>query len=93
MSTNAWRPVACWAATTRRRLALACGRRHTVGDAEVYSLPPSALAAASPQTLRELQFTWRKSEYLIEAARAVTDGRLDLDALRQAPNAPGSISR
>jgi DNA-3-methyladenine glycosylase II len=71
-----------WAATTRRRLALAYGHRHVVGDHEVYSLSPSALAGAPPLALRALQFSHRKAEYLVGAARAVADGTLDLDVLR-----------
>lgn len=73
-----------WAATTRRRLAQACGRRHELGPHQVISLDAADLAAESPDTLRALQFTTRKSEYIISLARAVAEGHLDLEALRTA---------
>jgi DNA-3-methyladenine glycosylase II len=72
-----------WAATTRQRLARTYGRRHLVGDHEVYSLSPPVLADASPVELRAMQFSNRKAEYLIAAARAVADGTLDIDWMRR----------
>ncbi len=76
-----------WAATTRQRLARAYGRRHVVGADEVYSLSPAVLAAASPVELRAMQFSNRKAEYLIAAARAVADGTLDIDWLKRSSDA------
>jgi DNA-3-methyladenine glycosylase II len=73
-----------WAAETRRRLALAFGRRHAVAGAEVWSLDPERLAEATVADLRALQLTTMKSEFVIGAARLVADGTLsrsDLEAL------------
>jgi DNA-3-methyladenine glycosylase II len=71
-----------WAATTRRRLAQAFGREHTLGKHQVFSLEPERLAAASVAELRALQFTTRKAEYIISLAAAVADGELDIQTLR-----------
>ncbi|WP_179137849.1 DNA-3-methyladenine glycosylase family protein [Candidatus Entotheonella palauensis] len=76
-----------WAATTRRRLAEGYGRRYALGSHEVIALEPERLAAASVEDLRALQFTTRKSEYLIGLAQAVVDGALDLKTLQQATDA------
>lgn len=75
-----------WAATTRRRLAEGYGRRYTLGSHEVIALEPERLAAAKVEDLRQLQFTTRKSEYLIGLAQAVADGTLNLETLPQAPD-------
>jgi DNA-3-methyladenine glycosylase II len=71
-----------WAATTRRRLADKYGRRHDVGGQFVYSLNPERLAKLNAADLRTLQFTTRKAEYIINVARAIADGTLDLEHLR-----------
>ena len=73
-----------WAATTRRRLAEGYGRRCALGAHEVAALEPERLASASVEDLRALQFTTRKSEYVIGLAQAVVDGKLDLEALKLA---------
>jgi DNA-3-methyladenine glycosylase II len=72
-----------WAATTRSRLALAYGERHEVAGGEVWRLDPARLSEVDPAELRALQFTTRKSEYIVGAAREVTSGGLDLEALRR----------
>ncbi|HEV7678465.1 MAG TPA: hypothetical protein VGQ42_07855 [Candidatus Dormibacteraeota bacterium] len=66
-----------FAAVVRARLAQRFGRRHTVAGQEVWSLDPEALAAAKASDLRALQFTTRKSEYIIGVASAVLGGSLD----------------
>ena len=76
-----------WAATTRRRLAEAFGTRHALGQHEVCSLEAERLAAARVGELRDLQFTTRKSEYIIALATAVANGSLDLMGLRHLPDA------
>ena len=76
-----------WAAITRRRLAHAFGRQHTLGKHQVFSLEADRIAAASVNELRALQFTTRKAEYLISLAAEVADGTLDLAALRDQPDA------
>ncbi len=73
-----------WAATTRRRLAEAFGCQHVLGEYQVISLEADHLAAADVAELRALQFTTRKSEYIIALATAVAQGRLDLEALHGA---------
>ncbi len=73
-----------WAATTRRRLAEGYGRRYALGAHEVIALEPERLASARVEDLRELQFTTRKSEYVIGLAQAVVAGTLDLAMLQQA---------
>ncbi|HXA27914.1 MAG TPA: hypothetical protein VN193_04115 [Candidatus Angelobacter sp.] len=70
-----------FAAVVRARLARRYGRRHEIDGHEVWSLEPATLAAASAQDLRELQFTTRKSEYVIGVARAVLGGSLDAQRL------------
>ncbi len=71
-----------WASTIRRRLAEKYGRRHDVGGQFVYSLDPERLAKLNAADLRALQFTTRKAEYIINVARAIADGTLDLEHLR-----------
>jgi len=75
-----------WAATTRRRLAEAFGRRYSLGPYQVIHLDVERLAAADAAELRALQFTTRKSEYIIALSRAVVDGALELEALQEAPD-------
>ncbi len=70
-----------WAATTRRRLAEAFGARHEVVGTFAYHLDAELLAAAPVEAVRALQFTTRKAEYLIAAARVIAEGRLALDEL------------
>lgn len=76
-----------WAATTRSRLAQAFGCQHTVGASQVHSLDATRLATAQVAELRALQFTTRKSEYIIALAQAVADATLDLAALRNQSDA------
>jgi DNA-3-methyladenine glycosylase II len=76
-----------WAATTRRRLAEACGCRHTVGEHQVFSLPAERLARAGVDAIRALQFTRRKAEYIAGLATGIVDGKFDLELLREQPDA------
>jgi DNA-3-methyladenine glycosylase II len=75
-----------WAATTRRRLAERYGTRHEVAGEPVLHLDAAAIAAASVEAIRELQFTTAKSRSIVEVARAFADGRVDPGALRDAPD-------
>ena len=70
-----------WAATTRRRLAEAFGMRHEVAGTFAYHLDAERLAAAPVESVRALQFTTRKAEYLIATARAIAEGKLALAEL------------
>jgi DNA-3-methyladenine glycosylase II len=75
-----------WAATTRRRLAEAFGKKHRVGGHFVYSLSAKRLAGVTVAQMRALQFTTRKAEYLIGAAAAVASGHLDASQLATLPD-------
>lgn len=75
-----------WAATTRRRLAEAYGEPRMILGHRVFIIDPERLAAADPSELRALQFTTRKAEYIVNLARTVSDGELDLDSLREWPD-------
>jgi len=70
-----------WAALTRRRLAEHFGDSHSVAGETVTSLDANRLANATVAEIRALQFTNRKSEYIIAVAREMADDRLDLESL------------
>jgi len=70
-----------WASTVRRRLAETFGDGHSIGGHTVFTLAPDRIASLRPADVRALQFTTRKAEYVISAARAVADGDLDLAEL------------
>ncbi|MFN8233001.1 MAG: hypothetical protein U0V56_05885 [Actinomycetota bacterium] len=53
---------------------------------------PRDLAGVEPRTLREIGFSGRKATTIIELARAVVDGRLDLDGLERLDDAE-AVSR
>jgi DNA-3-methyladenine glycosylase II len=75
-----------WAATVRRRLAEMFGRVHRIGEHSVYSLDPERLAGLQIADIRGLQFTTRKAEYVINAARAVANDDLNLAQLARLPD-------
>ncbi|MCI0548012.1 MAG: hypothetical protein L0027_12110 [Candidatus Rokubacteria bacterium] len=76
-----------FAFTVRRRLVLRYGTPVRVSGQTVYAFPePAVLGAASTSELRAMQFTTRKSEYIVDLARRVAAGELDLDGLRHRPN-------
>ncbi len=69
-------PFAC---VLRRRLVENTGARLPGG---LFTLPtPAALARLEPAQLRPWQFSQRKAEYLIGAARLIVEGQLDLPGL------------
>jgi DNA-3-methyladenine glycosylase II len=70
----------------RRRLAEAFGEAHRIGEQVVYSLEPHRLAALQIADIRALQFTTGKAEYVINAARAVAFGELDVERLDAMPD-------
>jgi DNA-3-methyladenine glycosylase II len=70
-----------WASTVRSRLAESFGRPHRVAGQVVYSLDPERLAALTIADIRALQFTNRKAEYIINAARAIATGELSIETL------------
>jgi len=68
-----------WASTVRGRLAESFGRLHRVGGHIVYSLDADRIAALDAADIRALQFTNRKSEYIINVARAIANGELSIE--------------
>lgn len=72
-----------FAATLTERLLELAGE--SVQDAEGtlhYAFPASdRIAVMEPEALRPLQFSQRKAEYIIDLARAVVNGRVDLEGL------------
>ena len=76
-----------FAFATRARLVQRFGVPYGIDGVTVYAFPaPAAVAAADVATLRAMQFSTRKAEYLIDLARALADGRLDLARLAEAPD-------
>lgn len=69
------------------RLAEAYGAAVHVGNATAYAFPhPEDLVEASPAALRKLGFTQQKGRAIIEIARSVTEGDLDLEGLDALPD-------
>ncbi len=67
-----------WAATTRNRLVERFGQCHSLNGVDVWQFPSAeVLAQANPAEIREMQFTTRKSEYVVDAAKAVAEGLLE----------------
>ena len=56
-------------------------------DARTYFLFPDAerLARLDPDELRALQFSGQKARYIVDLARLIADGQLDLEGLRSVP--------
>jgi AraC family transcriptional regulator of adaptative response / DNA-3-methyladenine glycosylase II len=70
-------PFAC---LLKRRLVELTGKPFADG---LYAPPtPEAVAALEPAALLPLQFSRRKADYVIQTARLVASGKLDLAALR-----------
>jgi DNA-3-methyladenine glycosylase II len=77
-----------FAFTLRARLIRRYGEPVLIGSQTVYAFPEArVLARLRVTSLRAMQFSTRKAEYIRDVARAVTAGRLDLTALAQASNA------
>jgi DNA-3-methyladenine glycosylase II len=77
-----------FATATRSRLIRRYGRTLTVEGRTFYAFPTAeALAEAALQDLRDMQFSWRKAEYIVNLARLVAAGELRLEAFSQLPNA------
>ena len=72
-----------WATTTRRRLVETFAEPIDAYGLQLRPFPtPDVLAAVQPADLRELQFTWRKSEFIIGLAQHALAGELaDLPSL------------
>ncbi len=72
-----------FAATLTHRLLTLAGDSITAEDGTTFYVFPTAEAIARLEVaqLRELQYSQRKAEYIIDFARAVVDGKVDLDRL------------
>ena len=76
-----------FATTTRSRLIKRFGPAMTVAGKMFYGFPtPQGLAEASLQELRDMQFSWRKAEYIINLARLVVTGELRLEEFPRLSN-------
>lgn len=72
----------------RARLVRRFGTPVEIGGETVYAFPEArALARLRVASLRAMQFSTRKAEYIRDVARAVVGGALDLAVLASAPNA------
>lgn len=77
-----------FAFTLRARLVRRYGTPAAIGGETVYAFPEArALARLRPATLRAMQFSTRKAEYIRDVGRAVVAGVLDPEALAAASNA------
>lgn len=72
-----------FAASLTHRLLTLAGDSLVDEEGNTYLLfpTPEAMAALSVEQLRELQFSQRKAEYVIDFAKAVVDQRIDLNRL------------
>jgi DNA-3-methyladenine glycosylase II len=69
------------------RLSAACGMTFGTPDEARYLFPrPEDLAVAAPETVRSLGFSGAKTRTLIELAREISAGRLDLETLADLSN-------
>lgn len=76
-----------FAFATRARLVRRFGEPATLDGVTVFAFPSvSIVAAADVATLRALQFSTRKAEYIVGLARAVAEARLDLEGLGALPD-------
>jgi DNA-3-methyladenine glycosylase II len=68
----------------RSRLVRRYGEKLVIDGQTYFAFPtPEKLARVKVSSLRQLQFTEKKSEYVIGLAKAIRDGELDLEALSQ----------
>jgi len=73
-----------FAFTVRSRLVRRYGEKLVIDGQTYFAFPtPEKLARVKVSSLRQLQFTEKKSEYVIGLAKAICDGQLDLEALPQ----------
>ncbi|ANX11205.1 hypothetical protein ABE41_004245 [Fictibacillus arsenicus] len=71
-----------FAGTLTERLIKLAGKEIEVEGNVFQIFPlPERTAKLTYEDLRELQFSQRKAEYIIDLARMITDGKLDLEAL------------
>ena len=76
-----------FATTTRSRLIKRFGPSVAIDGRMFYGFPtPQSLAEASLQELRDMQFSWRKADYIVNLARLVTTGELRFEEFPQLSN-------
>jgi DNA-3-methyladenine glycosylase II len=76
-----------FATLTRSRLIRRYGPATLLDGRALYAFPTAErLADASLQELRDMQFSWRKAEYIVNLARLVATGELRLQEFPQLPN-------
>lgn len=81
------------ARTIEERLAQRFGDKLEIDGACYYAFPtPQSLVAASISDIRACGVSQRKAEYIYGAAKAVTDGKLDLEAMKTNPDADAIIA-
>lgn len=74
-----------FAFTVRSRLTRRYGEPMDYQGTRYFAFPtPDKLARARVQTLRNLQFTQRKAEYIVALSKRISSGEIDLDNLRLA---------
>jgi len=77
-----------FATTTRSRLIRRYGRSLTLAGKTFHAFPtPEVLADVPLQELREMQFSWRKAEYIVNLARLIVQGALKLQEFPHLTNA------
>lgn len=71
-----------FAYTVRSRLVAEYGEPHVFGGETHYAFPtPSRMAEAKPGDLLPLQFSRQKERYILNLARSIREGEIDLDGL------------
>jgi DNA-3-methyladenine glycosylase II len=76
-----------FATVTRSRLIRRFGQALSLDGRPFYAFPtPENLADVALQELRDMQFSWRKAEYIINLARLVAQGELRLEEFPQLSN-------
>jgi DNA-3-methyladenine glycosylase II len=76
-----------FATVTRSRLIRRFGQAMSLDGRTFYAFPtPESLADAPLQELRDVQFSWRKAEYIVNLARLVALGELRLEEFPQLTN-------
>ena len=74
------------ASALRGRLVEHYGTSISIEGQEYHGFPsPEVLAEAAPQTIRTLGFTSNKAMCMVAAAQKVTNGEIDLEALKDSP--------
>jgi DNA-3-methyladenine glycosylase II len=69
-----------FATTTRSRLIRRFGRAVSLDGTVFFAFPsPASLASVSLQELRDMQFSWRKAEYIVNLARLLATRELRLE--------------